>query len=258
MNTTPTNRISNEDIESNQWISIHHETEKDYWWFILKRELILHLANKVLPPPGTVLEVGCGGGKLSYELQQSGYQVVSTDFEPSAVKFTKELGILKTFVSHSGEGIPLQDESIDMIIMTDVLEHIYNHQLAIIECKRVLRNKGFLIMTVPAFPCLFSSWDRWNHHFRRYTKKQLKTLAHQAHFHIKKLSFWNIPGIPFAVLRKIIDVFNPLQTYQGFPPVPRMVEVPLKVLVSLENKWIQKCSLPIGLSLVCIFQKQTL
>jgi hypothetical protein len=57
---------------------------------------------------------------------------------------------------------------------------------------------------------------------------------------IEKLTFWNIPGLPFAVFRKITDIFHHNETYQGFPPVPRIVEIPLKGFISLENKLIKK------------------
>lgn len=239
----------------NTWITIHHETEKDYWWFTSKRNLIIQLIQFYASTSSTLLEIGCGGGKLSSELQKLGYQVFSTDYEPTAVEYTKGLGIENAFVCDSGVGLPLKDNCMDLIVMTDVLEHIQDHELAINECKRVLKSGGHIILTVPACPCLFSSWDRWNKHFRRYTRKQLKILAKETNMRIEKLTFWNIPGLPFAVFRKITDIFHHNKTYQGFPPVPRIVEIPLKGFISLENKLIKKISLPVGLSLICILKK---
>lgn len=241
--------------KSNKWIAIHHETEKNYWWFILKRELITNFIQSLIKKNDSVLEIGCGGGRLSCELQQSGYKIISTDLEPSAVYYTKKAGIINSFVSNSGEGIPIRDEVIDLIVMTDVLEHIKEHTLTIRECSRVLKKGGYIVLTVPAYPCLFSSWDQWNKHFRRYTKKQLIHLAETSHLRIKKLTYWNTPGIPFAMLRKIKDLFNPSQNYEGFPPVPAIIEIPLKWFVSMENKWVRRFSLPVGLSLICIFEK---
>lgn len=242
--------------KNNKWITIHHETEKNYWWFILKRNLITYFIQSLIKKSASILEIGCGGGRLSLELQQLGYKLISTDFEPSAVHYTKESGISHSFVSNSGEGVPIKDETIDLIVMTDVLEHIKDHTLTIQECGRVLKKGGYIVITVPAYPCLFSSWDHWNKHYRRYTKKQLIHLAEISHLKIKKLTFWNIPGIPFAILRKINDFFNPSQNYEGFPPVPTFIEIPLKWFVSVENKWVRRFSLPIGLSLICIFEKR--
>ncbi len=239
----------------NEWITIHHETEKNYWWFILKRQLIISFVQSLINKGDVILEIGCGGGQLSCELQQSGYEVISTDYEPSAVQYTHDKGIPYCFVSNCGEGIPIQDESVHLIIMTDVLEHIQNHTLTMKECHRILKTGGYVLITVPAYPCLFSSWDRWNKHFRRYTKKQLQELAKDSQLIIKKLTHWNIPGLPFALLRKIIDYFNPTRSYEGFPPVPSLIELPLKWFVSVENNWVRKHYLPMGLSIICIFQK---
>lgn len=241
--------------KANRWVTIHHETEKNYWWFVLKRQLITHFTQSFKPPGSIVLEIGCGGGRLSWEIQQRGYIVLSTDYEPSAVQFAKELGINHCFISNCGEGIPIADESIDLIVMTDVLEHIQNHTLTINECFRILKRGGFVIITVPAYPYLFSSWDRWNNHYRRYKKNQLVELAKHAQFEVKKLTYWNMPGLPFAVFRKIKDLYNPLRNYEGFPPVPPWIEMPLKWIVSLENKWVRRFSLPMGLSLIGIFKK---
>jgi len=241
--------------KNKEWITIHHETEKNYWWFILKRELITYFIQSLIEKGSSVLEIGCGGGRLSSEIQQLGYKVISTDYEPSAVQYTQYKGIMNSFISNCGEGIPISNESIDLVVMTDVLEHIQNHTLTINECNRILKKGGYILITVPAHPCLFSSWDRWNRHFRRYTKKQLKHLAEISHLKIRKLTFWNIPGLPFAILRKIKDFFNPLQEYEGFPPVPFFIEIPLKKIVSAENKWVHRFSLPLGLSLICIFEK---
>lgn len=239
----------------NQWITIHHETEKNYWWFILKRNLITHFTQSLIRKGSTILEIGCGGGRLSQKLQQLGYRVVSTDFEPFAVQYTREMGINQCFVSNCGEGVPIVDESIDLVVMTDVLEHIQNDELTMNECKRILKKGGYILITVPAHPCLFSSWDRWNKHFRRYTRKRLFYLSNNSHLSIKKLTYWNIPGLPFAVVRKIKDFFNPQLNYEGFPHVPALIELPLKGFVAIENRWIYKFSLPLGLSLLCIFEK---
>ena len=48
-----------------------------------------------------------------------------------------------------GERVPLQDAAIDTILSTQALEHVYDFQLYIEECKRLLRPGGILILTAP-------------------------------------------------------------------------------------------------------------
>jgi len=50
------------------------------------------------------------------------------------------------------EAIPLVSESIDHILIWHVLEHIHNDHLVIKEMRRVLRNGGSMIVSVPIFP----------------------------------------------------------------------------------------------------------
>lgn len=238
------------------WIKIHHETEKDYWWFELKRDLVIKSILSLIEVGSTVLEVGSGGGKLSAELKREGYDIISTDIEPASARFTKNAGIDKVFISDCGEGIPLSDNTIDLILMTDVLEHIENDSYVISECVRILKNKGFLLLTVPAYPSLYSSWDKWNRHYRRYNKVMILKLAHEHNLAVIKITHWNILGVPFAVLRKFQDIFNPERDYKGFPRVPKVIDLFLRRVVSIENKVIQKKSIPVGLSIVAVLQKK--
>lgn len=242
--------------ERPQWIKIHYDTEKHYWWFALKRSLIINSITKLTSKNSTILEIGSGGGLLSAELTKLGFDIISTDIEPASGNYTKEMGVKKVFISNCGEAIPLRDASIDIIFMTDVLEHIKDDYKTISECVRLLKPGGYILITVPAYQCLYSSWDKWNRHYRRYDKKRILTLAQDHNLSITKITYWNIPGIPFAMFRKFVDIFNPNRTYQGFPTVPKTLDKILRFLISIENNLIQKTSLPLGLSLVCILQKK--
>lgn len=46
-------------------------------------------------------------------------------------------------------GIPLPDESVDLIIMTEVLEHLKNPLNALKEAYRILKDNGLLLLTTP-------------------------------------------------------------------------------------------------------------
>ena len=62
----------------------------------------------------------------------------------------------------------------DTIIYIDVLEHIENDSSEIEKASELLNEKGHLIILSPAFPCLFSPFDRAIGHHRRYTIRNLK------------------------------------------------------------------------------------
>jgi len=51
----------------------------------------------------------------------------------------------------SAESIPVKDETFDMVLMTEVLEHLEHPELVLAEAHRVLKKKGVLVATMPPF-----------------------------------------------------------------------------------------------------------
>ena len=64
--------------------------------------------------------------------------------------------------------IPHVDNSFDLVLATDIIEHVDNDERALAEINRVLRPGGTAILSVPAFKALWGLQDRISHHKRRY------------------------------------------------------------------------------------------
>jgi ubiquinone/menaquinone biosynthesis C-methylase UbiE len=69
-----------------------------------------------------------------------------------------------------------QDKKFDTIIYIDVLEHIEDDRKEIKNASALLNENGHLIILSPAFPFLFSPFDKAIGHFRRYTIPDLKKI----------------------------------------------------------------------------------
>ena len=67
----------------------------------------------------------------------------------------------------------LENNSVDCVIMMDVLEHIKNENKFLETILEKLKPNGKIIITVPAMQFLFSSHDIFLKHYRRYSRKQL-------------------------------------------------------------------------------------
>ena len=78
----------------------------------------------------------------------------------------------------------LENNSMDCIIMMDVLEHIEDDNSFLKLALDKLKWNGFLIITVPAFESLFSSHDTYLKHFRRYNYMGLRELLLTKNLHI--------------------------------------------------------------------------
>ena len=70
----------------------------------------------------------------------------------------------------------IENNSIDCLLMMDVLEHIENETIFLCEGLDKLKANGKLIITVPAMQFLFSSHDVFLKHHRRYSRRQLLDL----------------------------------------------------------------------------------
>ena len=75
--------------------------------------------------------------------------------------------------------------SIDTVLMMDVLEHAQDDATLLRKATGLLRLGGTMLITVPAYPALFSEHDKFLGHHRRYTRKRLRALIDTAGLEIK-------------------------------------------------------------------------
>ena len=68
----------------------------------------------------------------------------------------------------SVERMPFSDDSFDLVLALDVIEHVADDLQALKELFRTLRGGGSLLVTVPALRILWSAHDVANGHYRRY------------------------------------------------------------------------------------------
>ena len=172
----------------------YHLLEERHWWFVGRRRIILKLTNKIFlgRQDIKILEIGCSGGPLLNLLLSQGYaHVAGIDNSKEAIRLCKERGFKNVFFMN-GAKPNFESEEFDLIITSDVLEHIKDDSKAVKEWKKILKKGGFIICFVPALRFLWSKHDEDNQHYRRYTQKGLKSIFRKNHFHVVRSSYWNI------------------------------------------------------------------
>jgi len=142
-----------------------------------------------------VLDIGCGSGRHSAEVLKfrnifvCGADLNAEDLKQaeSRLNFHDKNGFNKGgswgLVSSNITGMPFKAGSFDVIICSEVLEHIPRDTDAVSEMMRILKPGGYLIVSVPRFwpeaVCWFLSHEYRNSeggHVRIYTKKSLTKL----------------------------------------------------------------------------------
>jgi len=94
-----------------------------------------------------VLDVGCRYGALTREYLE-GNEVVGVDIDRRALEEAAKLGIEPVW-GDASEPLPLGDETFDVVVLGELLEHLPLPQQTVAEARRVLRPGGRLVGSVP-------------------------------------------------------------------------------------------------------------
>ncbi|GAH34834.1 unnamed protein product [marine sediment metagenome] len=158
-----------------------------------------------------------------------------------------------------GAKTELGKENFDIIIASDILEHIENDIAALAAWNRTLKQGGRIIIFVPAFRFLWTGHDEANRHFRRYSKLELLALLKKNNFEIERSSYWNFSlFLPIGLTRIFEKAFSKNkknmrdQLYELKPAINQI----LTNVLSVENRILKVVDLPVGLSVFAIARKK--
>src|SRR4051794_37695370 len=134
------------------------DNEDHYWWFVSRRELVVETVRRLpMPRAPRLVDVGCGTGATAEALHRFGI-VTGVDMSPMALECCRRRG-LERLMQGVAEALPLADDSADVLVATDILEHLDDDLAALREFHRVLRPGGHAVITVPAYRMLWSEHD---------------------------------------------------------------------------------------------------
>lgn len=240
-----------------QYEALYHQLEEQNWWFQARRDIVFDQIQQLnLPRNARILEIGCSGGPLQQRLRASGYREVSgIDISETAIALARHRGIPNVAVM-DGARLDFAAESFDVVVASDVLEHIEQEQQALSEWKRVLAPGGRLLVYVPAHPSLWSRHDVVNHHFRRYTAASLRRVLNAAGLHVQRLSYWNFSlFFPTWLVRRWQRPSQEASSTGDLRRLPTGLNQALFRLVQAENRWLRRFNLPTGVSVFALVRK---
>ena len=233
--------------------------EQNYWWHISRRFILQSVLERFFSCHSAVqqspeikiniLDVGCGtGGNLGW-LSKFG-DVIGIDNSLEAVKFCQKSGDAKWGKT---EQLPFENNSYNLITAFDILEHTQDDSSVLKEWYRVLKPKGYLYITVPAYQWLFSPHDKQLMHYRRYNSSDLLKLLRQADFAPIFASYFFMFTFPILVFQRIIaKIFD---ITPGYTKTSKGINNFLIKITNLESTLLQNNSLPFGSSILVLAQK---
>jgi len=172
--------------------AVEAEVQETHWWFIGRRRLFSReIAALELPEDALVLDVGTSTGTNLRMLGQLGFQrVAGLDLSDEAIRFcaAKMLGNVRR---GDVRALPFEDASFELVLATDILEHVADDGLALSEIARVLKPGGRMLITVPAFDSLWGLQDEVAHHLRRYRLPPIKSAVETDGLRVVRCFYFN-------------------------------------------------------------------
>jgi 2-polyprenyl-3-methyl-5-hydroxy-6-metoxy-1,4-benzoquinol methylase len=124
------------------------------------------------PPPARVLDVGCGNGYLAGQLLQRGYRAVGIDLSESGIatcRATYPQGRFEILSADDRMFQRLGERAFDIVVSTEVIEHLYDPVSYAHGCFSALRPGGRFICSTPYHGYLknlaLSVTGKWDNHF---------------------------------------------------------------------------------------------
>ena len=186
--------------------AVEAEVEATHWWFTERRRLFGRLISAMaLPEDARILDIGTSTGtnlRLLRDLGFTGYE--GLDASEEAVRWCADKGYGKV-TKGDACALPFVDGKFDLVLATDIIEHVDDDVTALREIHRVLKPGGLVLMTVPAFMSLWGRQDEVGQHKRRYIAGELTARVKAAGMRVKTRFYFNyILFVPIFLARRLI------------------------------------------------------
>jgi SAM-dependent methyltransferase len=235
------------------------EVEERHWWFASRRTIVERFITRLdLPADARLLEPGCGTGGNFAMLARHG-RVFAMDTDPEALRFATALGQAQVACGSLPDRIPFGGQDFDLILMSDVLEHLDADVAALRALQHRLKPLGWILITVPAMQWLWSGHDEAHHHRRRYSRATLRRVAQAADLDVVYLGYFNF--ILFPVVMGVRLTQRLMQREDGaeasnYTTIPsRPLNAFLRRVFSCERHLLEHMRMPFGVSLLMLARR---
>lgn len=235
------------------YLLVHMEEDRDHWWFRGRLAVLLATLRCELPRrPLRLLELGCGTGNVLEALGEFG-EAVGMEVHPELVGMARGRG-LDVRPGALPHDLVVPPGWADVALLLDVIEHLDDDLAALVTARRALGPGGTLVVTVPAYPWLWSGHDVVLGHRRRYRRGELRSVVGRAGFTATRVRHFNTLLFPAlaaarAWKRLVGDRGHDLRR----PSAP--LNALLARLFGLERHVVPRWPLPFGASLLLVARR---
>jgi SAM-dependent methyltransferase len=183
-------------------------SKKNTWFptprYLCRKDVVLSFLDEI--NKGAFLEVGIGTGDLVLELAKRGYKGLGIEISDEAVEMSGEkLKNVNSDIRVEKKDLFEVNESFDIVIMLEVIEHIKDDIEALRKVYSLLNKDGYFIVSAPAHKKKWSfASDELAGHYRRYEKNEIRSKLEEVGFRVLKSYNYGFP---------IANIAAPIRNY---------------------------------------------
>ncbi len=230
--------------------------EENHWWFAARRAIAESIVRRLRLPPGArILDAGCGTGGNLAMLSRYG-RVDAMELDDQARQMAKAKGFAQVLSGELPNKVPYPQGQFDLVALLDVLEHVEDDCGTLEVLVSLLKPGGCLLISVPAFPFLWSAHDEVHHHKRRYFLGGLKSKLENAGLEVAYASYFNTILFPLIFGARLLGKLRAGKRESGDLTMPGpWINRLLFTFFSSERFVLGRWSLPFGVSAMAIARK---
>jgi SAM-dependent methyltransferase len=219
-----------------QYAASHPPGIGRHYWHRARNRILWSKLQRTLLPESHVLDIGCGSGIVVDFLREKGVTAFGADVgtpEPETAGVAPHL-----FLGQDAFALdPALRDRIDVVLLMDVLEHLEHPEAFLGEIERAFPNLRAIHVTVPARMEIWSNYDEYFKHFRRYTRAGVVEMAKRAGFDVPDIGY-AFHGLYMAA--RGMKLLARERWVQQTPPSAKLAHDALGKLFELEHHLLPK------------------
>lgn len=205
----------------------------EHWYFLHKRNVLIKTICRFAQNRSLVIDVGAGTGYFANEIVSRFPNIevtcVDTNFQPNHLG---KLGNV-TYVNNASN-----IEGFEIVLFMDVIEHVLDDRALVNDYLSRASSDALVVFTVPAFNWLWSGHDIALKHYRRYSRKQLESVALDLNLTILSAQYLFTPIFPFVLLKRLRK--RAKSSHNDLQPQSNFMNKFMLAVLQIDYSWLGK------------------
>lgn len=190
------------EFSDDQFDSVYLDGMEYHWWNLARSRILAKEVKAFAGPKSSVLEVGCGRGLVVKRLREAGIDCSGVELAG-----VRPIQAAEQHIRVGTDAVDLPEterQRYDTILLLDVIEHIPEPVHFLQNLATAFPNLSRVIVTVPARQELWSNYDEFYGHYRRYSPAMLEALSRELNWKLARKSyFFHLVYLPAWITMKL-------------------------------------------------------